>query len=163
MPALPVSQPRPEARPSPHAPSWNAATGPKGVSEEKIEAALRQSGGILAHAAEALGLNRTSVEDRVAKSKHLQAVRKELRETVGDLCEGVIFTAIKAKDHKMVRWYSGMHLKDRGYTTRMELTGAEGGAILTETTVTYHFVRPGDEAEIIEGTATAIDADDIPV
>ena len=51
-------------------------------------------------------------------------------EAVIDLAETKAINAIKHGDAQMVRWYLSTKGKQRGYTERTEVTGADGGEVV---------------------------------
>jgi hypothetical protein len=58
----------------------------------------------------------------------LEAYENEINE-VGDMVEVTILEAIKAKDVETAKWYAKNKLKDRGYSERIEHSGADGAPI----------------------------------
>lgn len=92
----------------------------KKFTDAQLETALRKHCGIKAQAAKALRVDRASVQERVEKSPRLQQVIREIEEAVGDMCEGNILRALKAKDKQTSRWYAERKLKRRGYAPKLE-------------------------------------------
>lgn len=91
-------------------------------------AALRASAGIKAAAAERLGIDRSTMQERVEKSPYLQRVLAEVKETMLDLAEGNVAVAIRAKDDKMTRWYLQQQGKERGFGPNLRLDLGEDAA-----------------------------------
>ena len=89
------------------------------ITDAVLEAALRKHLGIKSLAAKELKVTRQTVQQRVEKSARLQAVISEVKETVLDTCESVIFNAIKPKrgkpDLATARWLAERLGKSRGY------------------------------------------------
>lgn len=95
----------------------------------KVAAALRAADGIVPRAAEALGLARQNVHERIARSPQLQAVMAEIDDDMKDHAEGAIAKALKAGDMATVRWYAERKMRDK-YGARIEIgldtAGLEG-------------------------------------
>ncbi len=94
----------------------------KTVTDANLELALRKNAGIKSLAANAVGITRQAVQDRVAKSERLQRVLVEIEETTMDMAEGVILSGIRAKDKQTARWYAERKGKGRGYASKTELS-----------------------------------------
>lgn len=92
----------------------------------RVTAALLEHSGILLKAAEALGCTRPSLYEFIKKHPELEQVREEARERLLDVGEGYVSLAMHAGDMKTVRWALERLGKNRGYTTRQEMTGADG-------------------------------------
>lgn len=88
---------------------------------EEIEAALRESRGIMTAASEVLGVSRSTVSERVRRSERLRKVIDEQRETVGDICESKLFKQIKADNLTAIIFYLKTIGRDRGYIERQEM------------------------------------------
>ena len=104
-------------------------TGPTNITEKALIASLKEHAGVFVLVARQLGCDRSNITHRVARSKKLQAVVQEIEDEVGDIAVGVIRDALLKKDRTMARWYAGMKLKDRGFSTRTEITGKDGAAL----------------------------------
>lgn len=89
-------------------------------TDGQLEGALRKHAGIKSFAAKELGVDRTTVQERVDRSPHLQQVIKDIREHVVDLAEGVVVDALNKKDRETARWALGRIGKDRGYALKVE-------------------------------------------
>lgn len=100
------------------------------VTTAQCEAALRNKAGLISLAAEEAGLSRQAMHVRIKKSKHLQAVLRDIEEKTLDLAEGVIVEALGKKDKAMARWYAARKGKSRGFTLKHEVTGAGGAPLL---------------------------------
>lgn len=93
---------------------------------KKAEAALREHHGVILYAAEACGVTRQALWKFINKHPELEEVRAEASETLLDIGEKHLTTAISAGDMKTIRWHLERKGKDRGYTTRTESTGKDG-------------------------------------
>lgn len=103
------------------------------LSIAKAEKALREHHGIILKAAEACGVSRPTFYKFMQKHPHLEEVRQEADEELLDIGEAAVVKAIKGEDMKTVRWHLERKGKNRGYTTRQEQTGADGGPLEYET------------------------------
>ena len=114
------------------------------LTKASVEKALLEHAGILSKAAEALGVSRQAVYNFIEKNPELEDVRAEATEMLIDVAEGHMKTAIAAGDLKTIRWYLERQGKNRGYNTRSELTGADGGPVQMGG-VEYEVVDPNPE------------------
>lgn len=99
------------------------------LSVAKVEKALRAHSGIILKAAEACGVHRHTMRKFIDEHPELEEVRKEADEELLDVGEAHIVNAVTTGDLKTIRWHLERKGKDRGYTTRGELTGADGGPL----------------------------------
>lgn len=105
---------------------------PLGYTEDDISTALANNAGIAALAASALGTTRQNVAHWVRNSKRLQKVCDDANEKTLDIAEGHIVKAVTSgKDMQTTRWYTERKGKHRGWATRVETTGKNGGPVLT--------------------------------
>jgi len=87
----------------------------KKLTNKQVEEALRKAGGIMAGAAQLLGVYRSTITRRVQKSKKLQKLVEELIETTLDLCETKLIQAIKEGEPWAIAFYLKCKGKKRGY------------------------------------------------
>lgn len=99
------------------------------LSVAKVEKALREHDGIIKYAAEACGVARMTLYRFMQAHPELEEVRQEADEELLDIGEGHVRTAIKMNDLKTIRWHLERKGKNRGYNTRVEQTGADGGPL----------------------------------
>lgn len=99
------------------------------LTKANVTEALQRHSGILLHAATALGVSRQSVYNFIQKHPELEEVRREAVEGLIDIAEGHLKVSLTDGDMKSIRWYLERQGKNRGYTTRVEQTGAEGGPL----------------------------------
>lgn len=125
------------------------STGPKNITNKALKAALRKHAGVYVLAARDLGCDRTNVSQRVGRSPELQAYVQQIEDEIGDIAVGVIVDAIVSKkDVKTAKWYAGMKLKDRGFSTRTELSGLDGAPLASPSVhieVRYVDAKPVEE------------------
>lgn len=101
-------------------------------TDAQIITALQASAGIMTAAARALGMERSSLWRRISKSAKLTAVLQEVRESVLDLAESSLLKALQRGDAWATCFYLKCLGKQRGYVERQELTGANGGPIISQ-------------------------------
>lgn len=102
------------------------------LQDEDIEKWLRKRRGNMAAVGRALGVTRQAVLLRVNASPELRAIFEECRETVKDLTESKLFKAIRNGEAWAICFFLKCQAKDRGYTERHEITGANGEAMRME-------------------------------
>jgi hypothetical protein len=119
---------------NPTLPPATAGAPERVYSDAEIDAALTKSHGILAVAARALGCARKAIQERIDGAPDYWKPRlAAYRETMVDKGENVILEAMDSEDEK-VKLDAAKYLltclgKARGYTTRTEVTGADGGPV----------------------------------
>lgn len=96
------------------------------LTEERVALALRDTGAIIANAAEKLGVSRLALYRFMKKHPAMQNLRLEIENETIDLAEYRVVQAILAGDLKTTRWYLERKGRGRGYVTRQEQTGADG-------------------------------------
>lgn len=116
------------------------------LSIAKATKALREHRGIMLYAAEACGCTRQTLWRFMQAHPELQEVRDECDEELLDIGENHVSKAIDAGDLKTIRWQLERKGKNRGYNTRVEQTGADGGA-LEYTAVERRVVDPQNTDE----------------
>lgn len=99
------------------------------LSIAKAIKALREHDGIIKYAAEACGVSRPTFYKFMEAHPELEEVRQEADEELLDIGEGHVRTALKGGDLKTIRWHLERKGKNRGYNTRVEQTGADGGPL----------------------------------
>lgn len=108
-------------------------TGPKGITEDMIEKALRQSRGVIAPAARALGVLRSNLQVRIANSERLLKVQQECKDALLDDAENTIYTAaIDKGDVAAAKWLLDRLARDRGFKQTMDLTNKDGEALTVQ-------------------------------
>ena len=95
------------------------------VTAEQIEKALMRNAGILSNSANyiehvyGIKISRQALSYRVQKSKKLQAVRIEARETILDRAEGVLINELQKGNWKVALSLLRTLGKNRGYTEKV--------------------------------------------
>lgn len=113
----------------------NGQTGPKGITEDDIEQALRLAGGIVSAAAEKLKCSDQNLRVRIAGSKRLLEVQAEVDEVVLDMAESVLLHNLKAKKLQAAIYVLDRKGGKRGFGPSMKLTGPKGGPLQVAATV----------------------------
>jgi hypothetical protein len=103
----------------------------KQPSITQVEDAIRKAAGNVTAAAEGLGIGRTSLHRRIAKSARLQEILQEEREALVDMAESALREEVKARNMTAVIWTlkANPEAKKRGWGERQELTGADGNDV----------------------------------
>jgi len=97
--------------------------------KEDVIAAIYHSRGHLGEMAYLLNRNRARVRDYVFANRDVKEVFDNIRETSVDYIERSHMTAALMGDAQAERFTLTTLGKGRGYTTRVEATGEDGGAI----------------------------------
>lgn len=97
--------------------------------------ALRASFGIIARAAEQVGINRTTHYTWMDSDPEYKAAVEELKEYKKDFIESKLIKLINDGDVASTIFAAKTQLKDRGYVERTELSGPDGKPVVTETHV----------------------------
>lgn len=92
------------------------------VSLAQVEAALRNSGGLIATAARALGVSRQAIQQKTKKYPHLRAIVDDERELHVDLAESALKVALRGGEAWAVCFTLKTIGRQRGYVERQELT-----------------------------------------
>lgn len=90
------------------------------VSDAQLVEALEKSGGIMAAAARAVGLDRSTVHHRINSDEKLKAVWEDIREVNLDLVEGKLRQAIQNGELAAIFFYLKCQGKRRGWIERHE-------------------------------------------
>lgn len=104
------------------------------VTDAQLKQAITDADGVLSEVARALGVDRKTVYNRIERSEDLQAAVDQARETLTDVAEYELGKAIRAGNMTAIIF----HLKGsptgrkRGYSERVEMTGADGGPIVVK-------------------------------
>lgn len=116
------------------------------VTDAQIKQAITDADGVLSEVARAVGISRQQVYNRIERSEDLQAAVDQARETLTDVAEFELGKAILSGNMTAIIF----HLKGsqagrkRGYSERVEMTGANGGPIVVKG---YASVSPDDWAD----------------
>lgn len=89
-------------------------------TDAQVIAALQQSGGIMAHAARKLGLERSTLHKRVHESAKIKAAMDEAKETNLDVAESKLMKAVNEGQLPAIFFFLKCIGKHRGYVERQE-------------------------------------------
>jgi hypothetical protein len=95
-------------------------------TDAQIVEAIRASGAVIATAAKKVGMSRSALFHRIARTPKLIAVVEEVRESVLDLAESSLIRAITQGAPWATCFYLKCQGKNRGYSERSEVTGRDG-------------------------------------
>ena len=99
------------------------------LTKGRVAQALNATGAIVADTTGVLGVSRQALYKFMERHPDLRVLRTEIEEELLDIAESNVIAAIRAGDMKTVRWFLERKGKDRGYSTRQETTGADGGPL----------------------------------
>ena len=94
-----------------------------------VAAAIYKTEGNYTKMALLLGRRRGAIRDYILSNPELFEMMKEVRESVLDEIEDNVINQARRGDAQQARFILQTIGKDRGYTTRAESTGADGGPI----------------------------------
>ncbi len=97
------------------------------LTDDAIAKALMKAGGNMSDAAKALKVTRQAVSKRVNATPSLKAVCDEAAESLLDMAESKLKTSVKAGRAWAIRLVLTTKGRGRGYVTRQEATGPDGG------------------------------------
>jgi hypothetical protein len=100
-----------------------------GHTADEVIQAIRDNNGLLAAAARALNVNRTTVYNYVKRYPTIARALEEARDTNLDFAEGQLMKAVKAGNVTAIMFLLKTVGKNRGYVERQEVTGPDGEPI----------------------------------
>ena len=100
----------------------------KRPSAAQVEDAIRRAAGNVTAAARGLGVGRTALHARIAKSPQLQQVLQEEREALVDMAESALRAEVLDRNMTAIIWTlkASPEAKRRGWSERHEMTGKDG-------------------------------------
>lgn len=104
------------------------------VTDASIEKGLQATGGFISLAAQRLGCSTRTIQRRLASSARLQEALREISDKKLDLAEASLIKAIDRGESWAVCFFLKCKGKERGYVERQEVTGANGGPLITHET-----------------------------
>ena len=108
----------------------------KNYTKEQVEEAIKGSVGIMSTIAKRLDCNWRIAKKYCEKWECTKIALANENESIIDLAESKAFSLIKEGDAGMIKWFLSRKGKERGYTERQEITGAEGKDLIPKTTLT---------------------------
>lgn len=82
---------------------------------DQVIAAINKSKGLVSYAAQMLGCSVRTVHYYIERYPTVRAARDESRNTVSDLCELRLFSAIDRGESWAIQFYARTQMRDRGY------------------------------------------------
>ena len=105
-----------------------AMNGPdEAVKDSEIIEALIKTDGMIAFAAKTLLMNRAALKARIERTPALVAALEDIKEELLDYAEFNLHASVKAGDVGSAKFVLSTIGKQRGYVTRTENTGKDGG------------------------------------
>lgn len=101
----------------------------KVLTVEKIREAIPGSMGNRAEVARRCGVCWRTIAKYFKENPELQELLEDENEAVLDVAEKSLLELVKDKDFRAIKFVLTTHGKHRGYATRTEVTGADGGPI----------------------------------
>lgn len=98
-------------------------------SKKAIIEAIKDSGGIMSTIARRLGVTWHTADTWVKQYDETRQALQDEREAILDLAESTLFRNIKDGNSQDAKWLLSTMGKNRGYSERHEITGADGGTI----------------------------------
>ena len=105
---------------------------PKGITVTAIKKALRENGGLIAQSAQALGISRQALHQRLKLEKNID-VKEYREENFGMLVDGMegafyklcvkIIKDPTVADFEVMKYFLETHARDRGYGQKLQLSG----------------------------------------
>ncbi len=104
----------------------------KRIAEEKeaLLEALNKSSGIVASACKAVNISRFTFYKWYNEDEDFREKVDDVQELQKDFAEALILKKMKEGDTTMIIFYAKTKMKDRGYSERVEHTGANGEPLL---------------------------------
>lgn len=118
-------------------------------SKARIIETLRNAHGIIASAARALNVHRSTLYEWMAEdeSGDIAAVLKDIRETTTDVAEGMLLENIRKGRSEDIRFYLRCFGKSRGYVETDKVEVNHSGIIAT---VNYETSDPNEAARVYQ-------------
>lgn len=91
--------------------------------------AIKDSGGIVSTIADRIGCDWHTANKYIKSKATLQQAWQNEKEQITDIAETSLIESIKERDAWAVKYYLSTKGKNRGYTERQEITGADGGPL----------------------------------
>lgn len=97
--------------------------------KDTVLEAIKDSGGIMSTIARRLGVTWHTADSWVKQYDETKQALQDERETILDLAESTLFRNIKDGNSQDAKWLLSTMGKNRGYSERHEITGADSGPI----------------------------------
>lgn len=124
-------------------------------SIEDLYPLIEKYGGNIAAVARAARVSRQTIYNRIKEHPELSSAIEDARESQLDNIESALYQKAIAGDTTAMIFVMKTRGKGRGYSERLELTGADGGAIQTEGKIDVRGLST-DELESLYRIATKL-------
>lgn len=102
---------------------------PEKFTAEQVAKALADAHGLVSVAARSLGTHRETIEAYIKRYPTVAQAKEQARESIIDLAEGELYKAVNKGQLPAIFFLLKTIGKNRGYTERQEVTGADGGDV----------------------------------
>lgn len=99
------------------------------LDPERVKQVLLETRGLVTLAAKTLGCSRSTIYNMLNADESIRETLEEARQLQVDIAESRLFDAVERGESWAITFTLKSQGRDRGYGERVELTGAEGGAI----------------------------------
>jgi len=113
----------------------------KTITKTAMLAAIKGSGGVISSIARRLDTNWHTANTYTQKWAETIHALEDERETILDMAETTVYGSIKEGNTQDAKWLLATKGKNRGFTDRHEITGADG----SELKITYEIVHAHNE------------------
>ena len=118
------------------------------VKKATVIEAIRGTGGIVSQIAKRLSVDWSTARKYINAWDETKKAFEDERETILDMAESTIFKSVKEGNSQDAKWVLSTLGKNRGFSERQEITGANGETFANK--VVVQFVRPEDETTATE-------------
>ncbi len=101
-------------------------------SKKKMLEALNETMGIVSVACKRIGIVRSTHYEWYKNDPEYKEAVDDIKEYRNDFVESMIIKKIKDGDTTMTIFYAKTQMKERGYSERVEVTGADGKDLISE-------------------------------
>jgi len=118
------------------------------VKKATVLEAIRGTGGIVSQIAKRLSVDWSTARKYINAWDETKKAFEDERETILDMAERTLFKSVKDGNSQDAKWVLSTLGKNRGFSERQEITGANGDNFINK--VVVQFVRPEDETTATE-------------
>jgi len=118
------------------------------VKKATVLEAIRGTGGIVSQIAKRLSVDWSTARKYINAWDETKKAFEDERETILDMAESTLFKSVKDGNSQDAKWVLSTLGKNRGFSERQEITGANGDNFINK--VVVQFVRPEDETTTTE-------------
>jgi len=118
------------------------------VKKATVLEAIRGTGGIVSQIAKRLSVDWSTARKYINAWDETKKAFEDERETILDMAERTLFKSVKDGNSQDAKWVLSTLGKNRGFSERQEITGANGDNFINK--VVVQFVRPEDETTTTE-------------